>query len=272
MEDQILLDLPYHGPSYHDAGSEVLNNLARFIRMLYSHPGMLRCKPVRLKRQDVRTLPTYTIPEAAPFLAIKERTLFSWYEGDDPILKASGECGSIHLLSYRDLEEAYRVYLLRERFHFSLQFLRRSMRNAREMFRSQHPLQRADAIKECLEDLVYDKPARGKSPRTVTSLGQNPGQQVVQEVVDMFAERIEAGEFIFPWRFAATDHESRPVSMNPHIMSGRLVITGTRIPVTLLWGRKRAGAKTDEIAKDYGLDRDIVEKALAHIDIRQKAA
>jgi uncharacterized protein (DUF433 family) len=240
--------------------------------MLYSQPVMLKCKPVRIKGQDIRTLPTYTIPEAAPFLAIKERTLFSWYEGEGPILKASGYYGSVHLLSYRDLEEAYRVYLLREQFQFSLQFLRRSMRNARQMFRSQHPLQRAEAIKECLEDLVYDKPARGQSPRTITSLGQKPGQQLVREVVDLFAERIEAGKFIFPWRFAATDHESRPVSMNPHIMSGRLVVTGTRIPVTVLWGRKRAGANTDEIAKDYGLDRDTVAKALAHIDIRQKAA
>lgn len=196
----------------------------------------------------------------------------SWYEGDEPILKASGTYGSTHLLSYRDIEEAYRVYLLRERFGFSFQFLRRSMRNARRMFRSQHPLQRADAVKECLQDLVYDKPARGRTPRTVTSLGKSPGQEVIEEVANLFAERIEAGKFIFPWRFAATDHQSRPVSMNPRIMSGRLVVTGTRIPVTVLWGRKRAGLKVGEIAKDYGLDRDVVEKALSHIDLRKKAA
>lgn len=233
---------------------------------------MLRHKPVRQPGQDIRTLPTYTIPEAAAFLAIKRRTMSSWYEGDEPILKASGYYGSTHLLSYRDLEESYRVYLLRERFGFSFQFLRLSMRNARRMFRSQHPLHRADAIKECLQDLVYDKPARGTSPRTVSSLGRKPGQQVIEEVANLFAERIEAGRFIFPWRFAATDHESRPVSMNPRIMSGRLVVTGTRIPVTALWGRKRAGSKVAEIAKDFGLDRDIVEKALTHIDLRQKAA
>jgi uncharacterized protein (DUF433 family) len=233
---------------------------------------MLSCKPIRLKGQDIRALPTYTIPEAAAFLAIKERTLFSWYEGTEPILKASGNCGPVHLLSYRDLEEVYRVHLLRERFQFSLQFLRRSMRNARKMFRSQHPLQRADAIKECLKDLVYDKPARGRNPRIITSLGQKPGQQVVTEVADLFAERIVAGKFIFPWRFAASDHRSRPVSMNPHIMSGRLVVAGTRIPVAVLWGRKRAGESTAEIAKDYGLGRDIVEQALTHFGIRQKAA
>jgi uncharacterized protein (DUF433 family) len=233
---------------------------------------VLKHKPIREPGQDIGRLPTYTIPEAAEFLAINQRTLFSWYDGDAPILKASGTCGSIHLLSYRDVEEAYRVYLLRERFHFSLQFLRLSMSNARKMFRSQHPLQRADAIKECLKDIVYDKPARGNNPRTITSLGKKPGQQIVREVADLFAERIDPGKFIFPWRFAATDHQSRPVSMNPHIMSGRLVVIGTRIPVSVLWGRKRAGIHPDEIANEYGLDRDIVEKALTHFGVRQKAA
>jgi len=233
---------------------------------------MPRQKPVRRPGQDVRTLPTYTIPEAAVFLAIPRRTLASWYEGEDPVLRASGRLGTTYLLSYRDLEEAYRLYLLRERFDFSLQFLRRSMRNARRMFRSQHPLQRADAVKECLHDLVYDKPARGGRPRTITSLGKKPGQELIQEVVNLFAERIETGKFIFPWRFAATDHESRPVSMNPRIMSGRLVVTGTRIPVKVLWGRRRAGADVHEIAADYGLDNKTVEQALTHFGIRQKAA
>jgi len=79
-------------------------------------------------------------------------------------------------------------------------------------------------------------------------------------------------EFIYPWRYAATDRVSRPVSMNPKIMSGRLVISGTRIPVNVILGRKRSGAKVAEIAKDYGLDSDTVQKALAHIDVRQKAA
>jgi uncharacterized protein (DUF433 family) len=234
---------------------------------------MLKNKPICRPGQDLRTVPTYTIPEAAKFLAIHPRTMFSWYEGDEPILRASGICGEVHLLSYRDMEEAYRVYLLRERFQFSLQSIKKSMRNARKMFISQHPLQRADAVKECLKDLVYDKPAHGKSSRTITSLLQKPGQQSFKEVIDLFAERIEPGEFIFPWRFASTDQDSRPVSLNPNIMSGRLVIAGTRIPVIALLGSKRSGETIEEIADDYGLDREVVEKALIHIGgVRQKAA
>lgn len=247
--------------------------LPKLFRLIYGCEGyMLKNKPDRKPGQDLRTVPTFTVPEAAGMLAINTRTMFSWYEGDSPILRASGKIGIVHLLSYRDLEEAYRVHLLRSRFNFSLQFLRKSMGNARRMFRSQHPLQRADAVKECLKDLVYDKPARGKQPRTVTSLGHNPGQQLVEEVVDLFSERIIAGKFIFPWRYAASDHESRPVSMNPEIMSGRLVVSGTRIPVTALLESKRSGESNEEIARDYGLERDAVEKALIHVGLRQKAA
>jgi uncharacterized protein (DUF433 family) len=249
-----------------------MNDLARVERMFYIGPEMLRNKPTRAKGQDIRTVPTYTIPEAAAFLAINTRTLFSWYEGQVPVLEASAKVGSFHLLSYRDLEEAYRVYLLRERHEFSLQFLRRSMQNARRMFRSKHPLQRADAVQECLKDLVYNKPARGENPRTITSLGHKPGQQIVREVADLYAERIVDGEFIYPWRFAATDRVSKPVSMNPRIMSGRLVVAGTRIPVNAIWGQKRAGVSVEEIAKDYRLSTELVEKALLHFGIRQEAA
>ena len=233
---------------------------------------MLKNKPTRKRGQDLRTVPTYTIPEAANILAINPRTMFSWYDGDEPILHASGNVGEINLLSYRDIEEAYRVYLLREKHDFSLQFLRRSMRNARRMFNSKHPLKRAEAVKECLKDLVYDKPARGGKSRTVTSLGRMPGQQVVQEVVDLYAERIIADEFIFPWRFAAEDRVSRPVSMNPDIFSGRLVVINTRIPANVLLGSKKAGFTTAAIARDYGLSTDIVEKALIHLGLHQEAA
>jgi uncharacterized protein (DUF433 family) len=249
-----------------------MSDLARVERMFYIGSEMLRNKPTRAKGQDIRTVPTYTIPEAAAFLAINTRTLFSWYEGQVPVLEASAKVGAFHLLSYRDLEEAYRVYLLRERHEFSLQFLRRSMQNARRMFRSKHPLQRADAVQECLKDLVYNKPARGESPRTITSLGHKPGQQVVREVADLYAERIVDGEFIYPWRFAATDRVSKPVSMNPRIMSGRLVVAGTRIPVNAIWGQKKAGVSIEEIAKDYRLSTELVEKALLHFGIRKEAA
>ena len=55
-------------------------------------------------------------------------------------------------------------------------------------------------------------------------------------------------------------------------MSGRLVVTDTRVPVTVLWEQKRAGQKIEDIAKDFELNLEVVQQALAHIGLRQKAA
>lgn len=60
--------------------------------------------------------------------------------------------------------------------------------------------------------------------------------------------------------------------MTPNIQSGRLVVFGTRIPVKTILAYKHAGEKVEDIAKDYGLDPQITQKALAHIDVHQKVA
>jgi uncharacterized protein (DUF433 family) len=57
-----------------------------------------------------------------------------------------------------------------------------------------------------------------------------------------------------------------PVSLNPEIMSGRLVLRGTRIPVNILWGRVKLGEKVENIAEDYRLETTQVQQALTHID------
>jgi uncharacterized protein (DUF433 family) len=52
-------------------------------------------------------------------------------------------------------------------------------------------------------------------------------------------------------------------------MSGRLVITGTRIPVITIMGRRKKHS-VEEIAADYSLPVESVKKALMHVD--KKAA
>jgi hypothetical protein len=66
--------------------------------------------------------------------------LFAWYAGERPILRPSGFVGKVALLSFEDLEEAYKVQLLRSKHAKSLQYLRNAMRDAREKTGSNHPL------------------------------------------------------------------------------------------------------------------------------------
>ena len=232
---------------------------------------LLKQKPIRESGQDVRTLPSYTIPEAAMYLAIDPWTLLSWYSGRTPLLKPSGWYGddeSFALLSFNDVEEAYKVQLLRTKFAYSMQYLRDALPEARKLSRSEHPLIIRD-FSAFTHLAMHGSRKSGK--KEVSALGAPHASFYIKEVIDAWGKRIVTDskgrtKQIFPWRYAKNDDVSRPVSLDPEVLSGRLVVTGTRIPVSVLLHRRLSGDKESKIAKDYNIRVDIVAKALKHID------
>ncbi|MGH9812790.1 MAG: DUF433 domain-containing protein [Candidatus Acidiferrales bacterium] len=50
------------------------------------------------------------------------------------------------------------------------------------------------------------------------------------------------------------------------MMSGKLVITGTRIPVLVVLERAHSGEDIPDLARDYQLDQKLIRQALAHIE------
>ena len=222
-------------------------------------------KPIRQPKQPLAELPTYTLPEAATFLAMTSARLFDWYASDNPILVASGHLGNVLLLSFRDLEEAYKVFLLRSKHSKSLQYLRRAMSDARDKTGSTHPLLTHEI--DVMDRLALIVPGRGKRQRRAITLGDPNVPDYFPEVVRAWGVRIsKTRDEIFPWRYASDDDSSMPVSLNPEVMSGRLVLRGTRIPVNILWGRMKLGEKIKDIAEDYRIDAAQVRQALTHID------
>jgi uncharacterized protein (DUF433 family) len=247
----------------------IVTNIARFYEcddlMLYKN------RPALKPGQPLDTLPLRTIPEAAQYLAIDAWTLLDWYSKRDAILKPSGwygEAQAFALLSFRDMEEAYKVHLLRTKFQYSMQYIRRALVHARLESKSDHPL--IDEKMLAFDCLALYKRAQGRRPRHVIALGSKR-PLYIPEVVETWGKRIIADSNgrttqMFPWRFAAKDDISRPVSLEPDVLSGTLVVTGTRIPVKVLQGRNQAGESSAQLAKDYGIELDIVKQALAHFD------
>jgi uncharacterized protein (DUF433 family) len=226
---------------------------------------VLHKKPIRQPKQPLAELPTYTIPEAAMFLAMNPNKLYDWYSGEHPILKASGYIGNVGLLSFHDLEEAYKIYLLRSKHSKSLQYLRKALSDAREKTGSEHPLLTHEI--DVMRRLALIIPGRGRRKRKAVTLGDTSVPDYLPEVVKAWGVRIsKTRDEIFPWRYASHDDSSTPVSLNPEVMSGRLVLSGTRIPVNMLWGRMKAGEKIEAIADDYRIDANQVRQALAHVD------
>jgi uncharacterized protein (DUF433 family) len=138
------------------------------------------------------------------------------------------------------------------------------MSDARDKTGSEHPLLTHEI--DLMERLALIVPGRGQRKRRAITLGDPSGPDYFPEVVKAWGVRIsKTHNEIFPWRYASDDDISMPVSLNPEIMSGRLVLRGTRIPVNILWGRMKIGEKVEDIADDYRIDVTQVRQALTHI-------
>jgi len=221
----------------------------------------------RARGQDLRDYPTYTIPEAATYLGMSRRTLQSWI-ADDPIWKVSGARFAVPLLSFRDVAQAYYIHIVRKHFHLSMRQTREVLDVVRKESRAQYPLLGNNVVL-FFKHIFLIKPARGKQPRRNIDLTNNR-QLGISEVIDLFKTRIKRdkkgeSEKLFPWRYWVPRDETQPVELDPQIMSGRLIVTGTRIPVQILLNRIQANESVSRLADDYGIDETRINLAISHL-------
>jgi uncharacterized protein (DUF433 family) len=230
-------------------------------------------REARRVEQDLRDYPTYTIPEAAVYLGMSRRTLYRWIS-DNPLWAPAGISDHVQLLSFKDLAQAHFIEFIRKHAGISMQKAKEILRNAQLETNSQYPLLNKN-IKVLFRHILLDKPRRRGVSRHVVDLSQHR-QFVMQHVVDLFATRIRRNkrgelERIYPWRFYRRGDKRTPVTLDPDVMSGRLVITGTRIPARLLMSRKENGEGIPALAEDYKIKEAIIEQALRHLGLRKAA-
>lgn len=221
----------------------------------------------RLRGQSLRDYPTYTIPEAAIFLGMPVRTLRRWVL-DKPLWKIAGANLDVPLLSFRDIAQIYYIELVRSHFGLSVRDARRVLELSKKESRAQYLLL-SKHVRTFFRHIILTKPPRGKHPRRDIDLSRSR-QLSIPEVIDMFATRMRRSgadvKKLYPWRYwIPGKREETPVSIDPEVMSGRLVVTGTRIPVQVLLSRKTAGEPLSEIAADYDLSVDQINLAISHI-------
>ncbi|MFN0103662.1 MAG: DUF433 domain-containing protein [Bryobacteraceae bacterium] len=194
-----------------------------------------------------------------------------WFLGNRHLFEPSSRIDQTALLSFSDLAEAYIVQTLRRVYHFPIPLLRQSLLRLKQATGSDHPLLGHD-IRIIGKRLIL---ASGQGPkRRMLDLTHGLGtQSAIPAVVDAVGRRITFDKArmprqLFPWRHLGDDQESRPVSVDPEVMSGRLVVSGTRIPVFFLAGMRREGRSIQFIADDYGLPLQTVRQALEHLDTK----
>jgi uncharacterized protein (DUF433 family) len=223
----------------------------------------------RARGQSIREYPTYSIPEAALILAMSTRTLQSWVY-DKPFFDVSGSDQQQRLLSFKDLAQFYFLKFVRQHARISDAKARELLQYTKEVTGSKYPLLHENI--RVLPRHVFLKNQAG-----VLELIRPRGQYVFEEIVSIFASRVDRdkrGSIIrlYPWRLFKEGDIRRPVSIDPNVLSGRPVITGTRIPALVIATRRRKGESIRDIAKDYGISRKRVTESLRHLPIEIRKA
>jgi len=242
-------------------------NKQTFRRVFGYTAAMQTSMPKLASKQDKRDLGRYSIPEAAAFISVPQRTMRSWFLGDRRIFTPAFENKGSVLLSFYDVTEAYIIEVLRSHWDFNPRRLRSALARLRTNKRFARPLLRRElSVIPEFQNLVATVPEKGNFVHIDVA---HDGNLVFSDFVKTMAMRIERDAKGHPVRiFPGRDAESGdvPVSMDPDVMSGELVVTGTRIPAKMILAKKMSGKTAEEIADSYHLDRDLILKVLQHFE------
>jgi uncharacterized protein (DUF433 family) len=190
-----------------------------------------------------------------------------WFLGERRILQPSFHVGSNVLLSFNDVTEAYIVESLRNHWDFGPHNIRKILQQLRNKTRLERPLiYRELAVLPEFKSLVAMVPGKGKMIHVDVAHDENLVFDDFVRAMGMRIRRDSKGRpvRIYPGKDAGSD--DCPVSIDPEVMSGELVVTGTRIPAKMILAKSLAGKTAEEIADSYHVDRDLIRKVLQHFE------
>src|SRR5438094_4650457 len=221
-----------------------------------------------VKKQDVRELPAYGVAEAAHYLLVPRATLRSWVAGMSygsdgersffkPVIQPAAK--SPVALSFINLIEAHVLAASRRKHRIDMPRVRRTIGFLKQAFGSKHPLadhkfetNGVDLFVEHLGEFIS---------------ASEGGQIAVRDLLKAHLRRIERDNKGFPLRlypFTRVDETDQPknIVIDPFISFGKAVITGTGVSTDIVAERFQAGESADELAHDYGCDREKIEEAI----------
>jgi len=221
--------------------------------------------------RDPREVPAYGIAEAARYLDMPTSTLRSWTVGQtyrlhgeqrffEPIIEIADPTSKY--LSFFNLFEAYICDALRREHEVSLQKIRSAIKLIATRIdpASKHPLVEyrfatvgLDLFVEAYGELVGVK---------------EPDQLTIRRVLEQYLKRVDRDKLgkvmrLYPFtRSLRIADAPRVVVIDPTVMFGRPVITGTRVTTAMVYQRWKAGEGVEALGEDYSMPIPEIEEAL----------
>lgn len=217
---------------------------------------------------DAREMPAYGVTEAAHYLRIPLATLRSWVCGRHypteggmklfaPVIDLPDP--NFPSLSFVNLVEAHILDAIRRQHNIPLPKVRIALDYVKKHFGLAHPL----ADQKFESDGVSLIVSRFGELIAVS----DAGQLAMKEMLAAHLRRVgwdTTGIAIqlFPFTRKRQPDEPKLIVIDPTISFGRPSIMGTGIATAIVAERYKAGESVDELAEDYGCERNNIEEAV----------
>jgi uncharacterized protein (DUF433 family) len=221
---------------------------------------------------DPREVPAYATWEAARYLRMPLRTLQNWTFGYRVGNRVAAPLVQIadsdrHRLSFWNVAELHVLDSLR-RFHgITPQKLRRLITHLEDKFDTSHPLVNERMLTNGVSVFV------DKAGLLINATSD--GQLALRNVVEAHLQRIEVdvdglAMILYPFVRQKPDpksqvrmpEEPKLIAMDPRVRFGRPVIVNTSIPTAEIASRFRAGDSFEDLAAEYGREKQEIEEAI----------
>jgi uncharacterized protein (DUF433 family) len=220
--------------------------------------------------RDPRSIPAYTVAEAARCVRVPSATLRSWTVGRHyktqegkkffpPLITPADSKGVV--LSFWNLIEAHVLRAFRTQHGVAIPQVRSALQFAEKRLG--------------IDRLLLNKELSASGGELFLSqYGQlvnlsRAGQIALRQVLDAYLKRVEWDADMFPVRlypFPAGAEEEAPklILINPYIAFGRPVVASRAIQTEVIADRIDAGESVEDLVSDYGLEAREVNQAILY--------
>ena len=218
----------------------------------------------RMRTNDPREWPTYTISEVAHYLSVPAATIRYWSVGRDdyaPLIEAPQHVPT--LLSFLNLTELHVLAAIRRKHEVKMPSVRSAIQylaeHAQGAVDKRHPLISRELETDGLDLFIAHY-------GHLINISQ-AGQTAMREIISGALRRIDRDRTgvpikLYPFTRTALDQTPTMVVIDPMISAGRPVIAGTGLATQLIAERYKAGESIDDLARDYERGDEEIEEAI----------
>jgi uncharacterized protein (DUF433 family) len=215
-----------------------------------------------LRTLDARDEPAYLVDEAAHYLGLPRSTVRVWAVGQRrgassilPLIKPAMRRPPT--LSFWNLVELYVLASIRRRYKVSMPRVRRALQYVSRELGKSRPLIEEELLTDGVS-LLVDRFSR------LINVSEE-GQIALRRVLEASLQRIDRdpkglAQRLYPW--TKDPAEPRHVVIDPLRSFGKPMLDESGVPTEILAERFHAGDSIKALARDYGLDPELIEVAL----------